>query len=1127
MIKRSLVLLLLIPSVVFGGGSRKQSVLSWGAWYKVAVTRTGIHQVTYDNLVLLGMNPSSIDPANLRVYGNGGAMLPETNGQERVDDLRENPALVVGGDDGSFDPGDYILFYGEASDKVIFDGTTKLFSHQKNIYSDTAYYFITADLGPGRRIGTTESSTQAVNSYSTRFADFAYHDLDLRNLIRSGRIWVGEEFNDTVNEYEFQFVFPNLEESSGVRFTTSVVARCPVVSYFYLYANDSLVDQFPVDFTDLQSVSIYARTKLKNSLFFHPSDTVRVKLAYPLLSTSATGWLNYIELNLQRKLTWAGPQMAFRDPNSIGPTKLTEFRMSGSNPNVTVWEVTDPDSISRIIPLENDSVFRFRLPTETLREFIAFDGTSFYPVIPVGSVENQNLHAQIPAQLVIITYPEFEAQANDLAAFHNDHNGISALVTGTDKIYNEFSSGQQDATAIRDYIKMLYDNGGPNRPKYVLLFGDGSFDYKNRVPGNTNFVPTYESLESFKYIGTFVTDDFYGLMGNGEGEEAAGTMDLGIGRFPVATTTEAAAVVDKIIHYYDKTDTTLSSWKNSMTFVADDEDGNLHVIQAEELAWIVNTKYPQFNVNKIYNDAYQMVQIPSGVRYPDVNAAINKAVSDGNLVINYTGHGGETGWSGELVLTTEDISTWHNAGKLPVFVTATCEFSRFDNPERYSAGEMIITRPNAGAVALFTTTRLALATSNFKLDTSFFRHLMDRDANGEYLKLGDLIRIAKNMNANNTNIKNFVLLGDPAQAIAFPDYRVETTAINGTPQGTADTVNGLQTVEVHGQVVDEWGTRLTGFKGDLFTKVFDKPVTYSTLGNQPKSFPQPFQCQNSVLFDGRATVTNGEFSFSFVVPATVNLQLGKGKISYYARTGDADATGLTTDMVVGGIDPAIDPVNAGPQISLYMDDRDFTNNGKTGLNTLLIADLYDTNGINSLGLGIGHEILMALDDDWVHPVVLNDYYQPDADRYQSGSVYFELNGLDPGRHTLTLKAWDLYNNPSERSIAFYAFEYPTVTVTNVMNFPNPLQDGTTFSFVPDPGFGTIEITIHIFSVVGQPVKTLDFAYNEGAGGPFMHYWDGTDDHGNRLESGIYPYRVVFKSSNGAVSQTSRKLIILR
>ena len=356
-----------------------------------------------------------------------------------------------------------------------------------------------------------------------------------------------------------------------------------------------------------------------------------------------------------------------------------------------------------------------------------------------------------------------------------------------------------------------------------------------------------------------------------------------MGRFPVTTQEQATAIVEKIICYAQNNDTTLSSWRNTMTFIADDEDSNMHFHQAEELCDIVGSQYPVFNVNKIYLDAYQLVKTPSGARYPAVNVAINQAIANGSLILNYTGHGGEDGWSGEKVLTIPDIEDWSNAGRLPVFITATCEFSRFDNPERFSAGEMVIVKPNAGAIALYTTTRLALAMSNFKLDTSFFRNLMNKDTNGQYLKMGDLLRISKNNNSNSNSIRNFVLLGDPAQTIAFPALNVVTTEINNHPVGPLpDTLLGLSVVQVKGEVRDAAGNKMTGFNGNLFSKVFDKPVTYRTLGNQPKSYKEFFQLQNVVLSEGRDTVNQGDFTFSFIVPEDISPPFGFGKISYYA-----------------------------------------------------------------------------------------------------------------------------------------------------------------------------------------------------------------------------------------------------
>ena len=626
--------------------------------------------------------------------------------------------------------------------------------------------------------------------------------------------------------------------------------------------------------------------------------------------------------------------------------------MTNGLPGVIIWDITRPDSILQIPVTQVEGTLHFRIQTDSLHEFIAYDGSQFYSPAFAGKVENQDVHATQPADLVIITNPMFIEQADRLAAFHEHDNGTSSVVVPTDKIFNEFASGKPDITAIRDFIKMIYDRSSGNQPKYVLLVGDGSYDYKDRVPNNSNYVPTYESSESLKYTGTYVTDDYYGLMGDNEGNECAGTLELGIGRFPVSDTGQVTAIVDKIIHYSDKNDSTLSSWKNNVTFIADDEDANLHVTQAEQLCGITGSKYPVLNVNKIYSDSYMLYPTSSGPRYPDVNKAISSAVSQGNLIINYTGHGGEDGWSAEKILTVPDIESWTNSNKLPVFVTATCEFSRFDNPQRFSAGEMVIVKPKAGAIALYTTTRLALATANFKLDSSFFLNLMNKDADGNYIKMGDLFRISKNNNGNNANIRNFVLLGDPAQTIAFPKYNVITTSINGKPAGEVpDTLLGLSEVEVKGEVVNADGDRMDGFNGIIYTKVFDKPATYRTLANQPKSYQQSFQAQNIVLHDGRASVTDGSFKFSFIIPADAGNSFGRGKISYYAENDTEDANGFSKDVIIGGTDPTVDPVNTGPGIRLYMDNRSFISGGKTGRDPLLIADLSDDNGINSLGAG--------------------------------------------------------------------------------------------------------------------------------------------------------------------------------
>lgn len=1124
--------LLLIPLLGWGAKyTATESVLATGNWYKLAVQQSGIHRVTYHDLMALGLDPISMIPANIRVYGNGGGMLPEANNQPRIDDLLENSIKVVDGGDGSFDQGDYFIFYGEAPDVWLFDEATNLFTHQKNLYSDFTYYFITTDLGPGKRVQPVASLDTTPDYTSIRFTDHAFHDVDERNLIRSGKIWLGEEFNESRPEWEFQFNFPNAITTTTTRINTYTVARSPNVSTMYIKLDGVLIDQYTMDSSDPGSTSVYARPKLRATSTTLNQDLTTIQLEYDLPTSGSIAWLNYIEVIAQRFLKWVGPQFSFRDPNSIMEGRNSLFRITATPENMVVWDVSDPGAIGEIQGIWNATTkfYDFILPTPVLKEFVAFDGSEYYPVIPVGIVPNQNLHALSPATLIMITHPLFRNLAEGLAAFHRNATGISVVVAETDEIYQEFASGQPDITGIRDFVRMLYLRAtDQDKPRYVLLLGDGSYDYKDRIPNNTNFVPTFESEESFKYIYTFVTDDYFGIMGEEEGQGSTGTLDLGMGRFPVSTVAQAQAIVDKITHYAGKSDTIQSDWRNIMTFVADDEDTNLHLHQAEELCNIVATHYPVYNVDKIYLDAYQLIKTPSGPRYPLVNKAINGAVNNGSLIVNYTGHGGEDAWSEEKVLTIPDIESWTNVNKLPVFVTATCEFSRFDNPERFSAGEMVILKPQAGAIAIYTTTRMALASSNFQLDTSFFRHLMDRDTEGKYMTMGDLLRISKNNNNNNSNIRNFVLLGDPAQQIAFPEYKVVTTAINGTPSGLSpDTLLGLSVVTVDGEILDPSGNKAVAFNGTLDAKVFDKPVTYRTLANQPKSYKEYFQIQNEVLSDGPAKIENGEFSISFIVPRGISLYYGFGKISYYASSLTSDGNGYNDNVIIGGMDPSIIPDNQGPEISLYMDSKSFVPGGQVGKNPLLIVDLFDEDGINHVGLGIGHEILAAIDNDWSQAEILNSCFIPVMDDFREGTVLYPYTGLSTGFHTLTVRAWDMYDNSSERTITFFVFEEPSLMVTEVYTYPNPLTDGTTFTFRPEAGSGQLKTVIEIYSVAGQPVRTIDLEVTENTGYPVQVHWDGTNQGGRKLSSGIYPYRVKFTGANGTFSHTSGKVIILR
>jgi hypothetical protein len=1124
---------ILLSLFSFGSLPHKNiSVLATGKWYKIAIREKGIHRITYEDFVNMGFDLSRNNDSTIRVFGNGGGMLPESNLQPRVDDLREISIQVVDGGDGRLDPGDYVLFYGESPDNWTYDYTTHLFTHFKNLYSDYTYYFVTSDNGKGKRIGTQASLDSIPNYYSYRLDDHVFHELDQRNLVQSGRVWYGEVFDNSKTSYDFPFLLPDVDSISPVRIVTYVAARSIVNSKFILSVNGIKKDSMTVDYYDPNDNQDFARFKQKVSQVFHVSSPVTLNLTYKLPYSTATGWLNFIEINCRRSLVWHGPQMGFRDGNSIGSKNKTLFTLSGATPDVKIWNISDQSNIKKIEGHLSHDTIRFIAATDSLKEFFAFDGSAYDSVHLVEAVKNQNLHAIVHSTpLIIVTNPLFVEDANRLADFHRQKNNMPATVVTTTEIYNEFSSGKPDLTAIRDFMKMLYDRGYPdNPPEYLLLFGDGSYDPKDRIPGNNNLIPTYQSVESLNTTRSYVTEDYYGIMADSAGANANGIIDIGIGRLPVSTVEQAKNIVDKIIHYSSVSDSVMSDWRNVMTFIADDEEDNLFLQETEKLTTIVKQKYPVFNVNKIYLDAYPLVITPAGERFPDVNKAINKAVADGSLIINYVGHGGDDGLANEKVVTIGDIQGWNNADKLPVFLTATCEFSQFDNPERYSAGETVLNQSPGGAIALYTSTRTSIAITNSQLDTCFFNNLIPPDG-GPPLTMGDLIRITKNRNGNNAFIRNFVLLGDPAQNIAFPKNRIVTTEVNQHPvTGIPDTTRGLSLVNIKGQMQDVVGNKSVNFTGTLSAKIFDKPGTYRTLGNksaQNGNSPQAFQLQNSLLAEQKVSVINGDFAFSFVIPKDIALKFGNGKISYYAKDTVTDANGYFDDIIIGGTDPGIIPGNSGPAIRLFMNDTNFISGGLTSADPLLIAFLEDPDGINATGIGIGHEILAVLDDNTPHPVVLNDLYLPEIDSYRKGTVKYPMSNLATGLHKLNLTAWDLYNNPSRSEISFFVFDQPVLTVGQVINYPNPVSDHTTFYFTPKQNTGTIDIRIQIFSLHGVLVKTIELnGISESGNVPIGISWDGRDASGNRLVNGLYIYRLIARGGNGTYTETSQKLMML-
>lgn len=1097
-----------------------ESVLSNGTWYKFSVSESGVYKISYQELESLGINLSGINPNQIQLFSNAGYMLPEANDEFRHDDLSEIPIYVAGENDGSFDESDYILFYGLSPHKI--QEVLGFMLHDMNLYDDHNYYFLTFGQAEGKRIESVPSSNATPTNFINKFNDYRIYEEDNINLIESGKTWYAEEFGENLNQ-SYNFSFPDLINEENVVVKFGVANRTFINDGVHISINEAVDDTLVLTSVSTSSTK-FAQKKKKTYTFETSSDQINVNLSYVPAETSSRMWLDYIYVNAISELKLNEAQLQFRELSSIADDAVTQFTINNTNTETIVWDVTD-----YINPITIESSFsggstQFTVETDELREFLVFDGSGYFSPEFVEEVSNQNLHGYGPVDYVLLVHPMFMEQAERLKIIHETYNNFDVLITTPQEVYNEFSSGKQDPTAIRDLMKMFYDRYTDREPKYLLLFGDGSFDPKDRIEHNTNFIPTFQTEDSWITAQSYVIDDYFGLLDEDEGADAIGYLDIGIGRLPVQTPEEAEIVVDKIERYLQPSEQNFGDWRTKICIIADDEDGNLHLDQADSIASPYGSIPGTYNQHKIYLDAFNQQSSPSGDKYPDVVEALNKQVNEGALIVNYIGHGGTGGWAHERILQQNDILGWENVNHLPVFVTATCEFSRFDEPEIVSGGELVILNPNGGGIGLFTTTRLAYSQSNFRLNLRLFSRTFT-PVDGEMPYLGDLIRESKPPGQLTT--RNFVLLGDPGIRMAYPKYNISTLTINGNSANgqTPDTLKALQHVTITGEVTDLSDNMVSTFNGTIYPVLYDKTTVYKTIGNDNSSYPVEFTNQDKIVWKGKASVTNGQFSFSLVIPKDIALELGQAKISYYAFSENSDAFGYYNNFMLGSISEDAAADKTGPEIDLFINNTDFTSGDLTHENPVLLAYLQDENGINLSSNGIGHNITLVMNDN--HSDVLNvtDYFEPTLDDYQKGQIEYPFYKLPDGNYTLTLKAWDNFNNSSENSIAFRINTGASLDLTNVMCSPNPFSDQTTFSFSHTKPGSDLNIVMEIYSLFGRYVLSSETTVNSpGTKVEFLN-WNGRDVNGARIPKGVYIYTLTVTDEEGLVSQSQQKLVI--
>ena len=1138
-------------NVVMGVNEVTNSVLSSGEWYRFYIEESGVFKLSKSFLGGLGINTNSVNPQTIKIYGNGGRMLPLENSANYPFDVVENAVKFVGEEDGSFDNADYILFYGEGPKTYSEESQTNL-----NLYTDKTYYYVNVSSGNGKRIQSMPTINGAANLEIDTFQDYQFYEVDDYNISKLGRRWFGDDF-DIENQRVYEFDFPNLVTSIPVDFSIAVGSVSEVATTMQVDINGTQVANLSLGIISPGSVLGTAVSYNQQ----HTMTTEAITLTFDYNNSgnpSANAYLDYINIEATRGLIYDGDQLVFKNNDVVTTPGIAQYNLTSAANVKEIWDITDRFNVSATVNSDNASTLSFKAQSGEQRTYLAFSNSDvFTPKTDSRSVvSNQNLKGTIftnaqgdfeDIDYIILAPSQFITQAERLAQINRDQYDLNVKVVDLQTIYNEFSTGSQDIAALRNFIKYVYDNASTpsERLKYLCLFGDGSYDYKDRLQNNTNLVPTWYTNTSFSLTSSFVSDDYFAMLDDNEGGMAiSDRMDIAVGRILAEDVQRATEMVDKIYSYYQPS--SYGSWRNNILLISDDVDEEWEKrlqLATDDLGVTLEEEKPFFNVTKIHSDAYEQESSSAGNRYPKVNDAIKDAIEVGALVVNYFGHGSEDGIATERIFDKIDSQEVNNVCKYNLFITVTCEYTKFDDPERDTAGEFTFWNTNGGAIALLTTTRQIIVSVGESFNKVLDDYLFAFESN-DYVSMGEAMRLTKTDNniAGSSQKRLVFYIGDPAMKLAIPQPNIVLTKVNDVPiTQSIETLSALSYTKLAGEVVDTNGNLISNYNGVLTATVFDKQIERQTLGNDGVTdssgelIVMDFTTLGEVLFKGQASVVNGLFEFDFIVPKDIGIPVGNGKVSFYAQTESplSDQAGSNFDITIGGINEDAPEDNIGPVINLFMNDDSFVSGGITNESPNLLAKLQDENGINTAS-GIGHDITAIIDGDETNPIVLNNYYQANVDDYKNGLVTYPFRDLEPGLHTLTVKAWDVYNNSSTSEIQFTVFdEDEGLVITNVLNYPNPFVSYTEFWFNHNSS-ETLDISIQIFTVSGKLVRTLngqtgadELCTSSASSLSRSMVWDGRDDFGDKIGKGVYVYKLKVKSErlNKQVEKI-QKLVIL-
>lgn len=1113
-----LILPLLIAGILQAQTRAAHSVLSEGSWHKMAIVNTGVYKLTVNNLPLLEGMPFS----QIALFGNDGDLMDEDNRTPETDDLQPVPMKVVDHNgNGVFDASDCILFYAEGVTTWRFNSYSSLYSHTLHPYSTANYVYLRTGIA-GTSTIISQESAQANGTEVNTFLIHGLYEQDLTNTHNTGRIWVGSRFAGN-SEKTFTITLPSAVSAGQI--WTRIGLACPDRNGYFEVSHRGQTHNCYFDHGQNY-------VQFENSFNTINSSNLDFTLQFKGNSNAALGYLDFIEVEALCTPQFSNQQFLFHGTSSESNGHSSHY-ITANNGNACVWNVSRLDSVVELNTTLSGNRLSFIDKTNTRRDYVVFTPDQAYSPSSISALDNQDIHGAENPDMVIVCHPLFVSQAQKLASLHSVLDGMEVLTVTQDQVFNEFSSGKKDPMAIREMMRTFWQryqqNNSLRQPRYLLLFGKGTFDNRDILQNEFPTVVTYQAGTGFTDdCNVSASDDAFGFLDNNEYGTTGNGLDLGIGRLPAKNTAEADRLVQKIENYMMRVDleeeAIRGDWRTYITLLSDDADpsqtGDVEFCASSEyLANKINNIYPAYNLDKIYADSYTQQSGTIGSYYPDVNNALKQRMDYGCLLLNYIGHGSEQYIGTERYMEFSNIDNYQNSNRLPFFITSTCSFGKFDKLEGICGSEAFVLAPNAGIGCI----AAARPISHLR---SFNSALVLNTLNPANT-IGDALRITKNDEHAQQN-NSITLMGDPALKLTFPQYEVVVTKINGKMVNSdeKDSAEVLSRVTIEGEIRNQNGQLQNDFNGLIFPIVFDRPASCRTLANDNEGTEVNFTQQKSVLYKGRDSVHYGHFKYDFVVPRDVAYQFGECKLSHYAKDlgSGLDAIGSYKNLMLGGFDENALVDESHPEIRLYIGDSSFVNGGLTHEDAAIFAILDDEVGINAVGSGLGHDITAVLDGNNNDLIVLNDFYETDIRNPHRGYINYQFQDLTPGRHTLTLKAWNIYNYSASANIEFVVRNSDTAQLGRLISYPNPATDHTTIVVEHNIKSAITSARIDIYDMKGQRVQSFDVQPVKGSSTLGPVDWNLSNGSGATIGNGIYLIRSIVTTDQGETLVTTSRMI---